>query len=114
LLLSRKSGEAPLRLTVTPFRSHLLVGGSGQLRALVFIADPAKTPPSRFDVLRSLYGLAPTEGRIADALAGGFDVTAIAERFTLTQETVRFYLKSIFRVNRQSDLMRLILGLPAV
>lgn len=117
LLLNRKPGKPPLSLTVTPFTSPSLARNYGRLTALVFIADRAQKPLSRSDALRNLYQLAPTEGRIADALVDGLDVAAISEMAGFTQDTVRFYLKSIFRktgVNRQSELMKLILRLPGV
>jgi DNA-binding CsgD family transcriptional regulator len=57
------------------------------------------------------------EGRVADLLVAGVDVAGIAEQLGISTETVRFYLKAIFRktgTGRQSELVRLAMGLPGV
>lgn len=114
LLLSRKSGNPPLRLTVTPFLSRLL-GGYGQLAALVFVSDLARTPLSRSSILRSLYRLTPAECRIADLLADGHDANGAAVQIGITLETARFHVKRVLaktNTHRQPQLMRLMLSLP--
>lgn len=54
---------------------------------------------------------------MADLLAEGFELNAVAGKMTMTIETARFHLKSVFRktgVSRQAELMRLVMGLPSV
>ena len=70
LLIDRKSQTYPLRITVTPFLFPV-PGSSAQLAALVFVSDPARSPQSRGAALRALYGLTPTEIRLADLLLEG-------------------------------------------
>ena len=114
LLLSRKSENHPLRLTVTPFLSYL-PRSYGQLAALVFVSDTARTPLTRAGILRSLYRLSPTEGRMADLLADGHDVSGAAVQLGITLETARFHVKRVLaktNTRRQSELMRLMLSLP--
>jgi DNA-binding CsgD family transcriptional regulator len=94
LLLSRKSGKRPLQLVVFPLvPSGLFAEERPQI--LVFLSDPTATPVSRATVLRSLYGLTPTESRLADLLLQGFEVREAAERMRNTLETARFHLKRV-------------------
>jgi len=116
MLISRRSPKRPLQLVVTPFHSSSTFLDA-QPSALVFLSDPDAAPASRSSVLRTLYGLSPTECRLADLLAAGKELTSAADRLTMTAQTARFHLKSIFRktgTNRQTDLVRLILGLPGI
>ena len=83
--------------------------------ALVFFSDPDARPASRASILRALYGLTPTECRLAGLLVEGLALGTAAEQLKMAADTARFHLKTIFRktgARRQSDLMRLVLGLP--
>jgi DNA-binding CsgD family transcriptional regulator len=116
LLLDRKSRESSLRITVTPFISPL-PGSSAQLAALVFVSDSASRPQSRGAALRALYGLTPTEARIADRLLEGMDIRELGSQLGLTVETARFHVKRILSktgTRRQTELMRMMLSLPQV
>jgi DNA-binding CsgD family transcriptional regulator len=86
-----------------------------QAVALVQFSDPFAIPRSRSAVLRALYGLTPTESRLADLLLQGLEVRDAAERMTTTLETARFHLKRVMAktgTRRQTELMRLMLSLP--
>jgi DNA-binding CsgD family transcriptional regulator len=116
MLISRREPKRPLQVVVTPF---CFLDGSPETQpsVLVFLCDPDAVPASRASILRKLYGLSPTECRLADHLAAGVELQSAAERLRLTVQTARFHLKAIFRkteTNRQTDLVRLILGLPGV
>jgi DNA-binding CsgD family transcriptional regulator/PAS domain-containing protein len=114
LLLSRKSGKKPLQLVVFPFVSSGLLG-EDRPQTLVFLSDPSSKPASRAAVLRALYGLTPTESRLADFLLQGFEVREAADHLRNTLETTRFHLKRVLAktgARRQSELMRLMLSLP--
>ncbi|MGH9445112.1 MAG: hypothetical protein ACRD3O_05210 [Terriglobia bacterium] len=114
MLISRRPPKRPLQVVVTPFHSSntfLDVRPS----ALIFLSDPDAIPASRASIMRTLYGLSPTECRLADMLAGGKELTVAADHLKITVQTARFHLKSIFQktgTNRQTNLVRLILGLP--
>jgi DNA-binding CsgD family transcriptional regulator len=85
--------------------------------ALVFVIDPEQAPRSRATVLRSLFHLTPAESRIADGLLEGFEVAEVAERLGITQQTARFHVKRVLAktgARRQSDLLRIMLTLPAI
>jgi DNA-binding CsgD family transcriptional regulator len=65
--------------------------------------------------MRQLYGVTPTEARLADLLLEGLEVRDIANRLTMTLETARFHLKRVLAktgARRQTELMRLMLSLP--
>jgi len=115
MTIDRKSGKPALRLTLMPFAGNLL-NHIPELATLVFVDDPARKPMSRAIALRKLFRLSPAETRLTDLLAGGVELAAAAEQLRMTQATARFHLKAIFRktgVNRQVDLVRLVLGLPS-
>jgi DNA-binding CsgD family transcriptional regulator len=112
--LSRNSECLPLQLTITPF-APALPHSDGQLAALVFVNDPAQKPESCSLLLRQLYGLSPTECRLADLLHEGLEVREAARRLKTTLETARFHLKRVLSktgTHRQTELMRLMLSLP--
>jgi DNA-binding CsgD family transcriptional regulator len=113
--LSRNSESLPLQLTITPF-APALSNNNGELAALVFVNDPAQKPESCSLLLRQLYGLSPTECRLADLLYEGLEVREASRRLKTTLETTRFHLKRVLSktgTHRQTELMRLMLSLPA-
>jgi DNA-binding CsgD family transcriptional regulator len=115
LLVNRSSPKGPLQITATPFHSAL-AGRATRLTALVFLADRSNTPRSRATTMVALYGLTPTEARVADLLMQGVDIEQIQQRLHITQETYRFHVKRILAktgTRKQSELMRLILELPS-
>ena len=83
--------------------------------ALVFVSDPSSQLKSRASLMRQLYGLTPTEARLADLLLEGLEVREIAERTNTTLETTRFHLKRVLSktgARRQMELVRLMMSLP--
>jgi DNA-binding CsgD family transcriptional regulator len=114
MLVSRRPPKRPLQVVVSPFRSVKILLEDRPC-AVLLIRDPEERPGSQAELLRSLYGLSPMEGRVAGLLVAGVDVAGIAEQLGISTETVRFYLKAIFRktgTRRQSELVRLAMGLP--
>jgi DNA-binding CsgD family transcriptional regulator len=101
-------------VTMLPFRRNSsLIPGSA--RVLVIITDPGMQPKSREPLLVHLFGLTPSEARVAMLLVSGLEPKEISELTETTQNTVRFQLKVIYRktgVSRQSQLVRLISLLP--
>lgn len=107
-------GAAPLRVTVVPMRK-MISGSSMPLAALVFIADTSAAS-SRASLLRDLFGVTPSEARVADLLLQGFDTGEITERLRLTLETARFQVKRLLSktgTRRQAELIRLMAALPS-
>lgn len=116
VVVARRAPKAALQVVVSPFRSAEILL-EDRPAALVFLKDPDAAPASRGELLVSMYGLSPMEGRVADLLSAGLEVREIGERLGLTEQTVRFYLKAVFRkmgARRQSDVVRLAVGLPGI
>lgn len=104
----------------------LALSGLDERRFSVLIEPPPKPDPETAAILfvrlidsqtapsvatlRQLFGLSPSEARLAHELAKGFDVKEAAETLGVTVNTARTYLRTIFQktgVNRQSELIRL-------
>jgi DNA-binding CsgD family transcriptional regulator len=114
MLISRGPPKRPLQVVVTPFYSGEILLDEHPA-ALVFLSDPDGRPASRSPILYALYGLSPTQCRLVGLLAQGCEVAAASEVLRMTVATARFHLKNIFRKTgtaRQSELVRLVLGLP--
>jgi DNA-binding CsgD family transcriptional regulator len=114
MLITRRPPSRPLRLIVTPFKSSQVFLDT-RAAAMVFLSDPDAQPASRAEILHALYGLTPTECRLADLLAQGHKLSAAAERLHMATGTARFHLKVVLRktgAGRQAELMRLMAGLP--
>ena len=83
--------------------------------ACIVITDPMKPAPHSPLLLKKLFGLTPTEARIAQHLTSGDTPTQTAESLNIAISTARTHIDSIFRkteVSRQTDLVRLLVQLP--
>lgn len=92
--LSRPSGSRDLEALVTPLGSDdaAMLGERIALTAL-FIVDPESAAALSSDALRRLYGLTPSEARIASALAGGASIEDVASKFQLINSSTRWFVK---------------------
>lgn len=80
--------------------------------ALLF-SDPSLLPGPDEDRVRILFGLTRVEARLSIRIARGLSLQEAAADMRLARNTVRGYLKQIFRktgAGRQADLVRLILS----
>lgn len=87
---------------------------SEAVRYVVFITDPSVVQLPSTDRLCSLYGLTRTQAQIAREFANGGTYQQVAQCSRISEETVRSHAKEIYaktRVNRQADLVRLVLSL---
>jgi DNA-binding CsgD family transcriptional regulator len=113
LLAPRSSSPRPLHLLVAPVRpSHDPSPGPERLTSIIFIHDPDGDLDDAVPQLRELYGLTPSECRLATSLAEGATIDETAAAVGLTTETARTYLKRILSktgVRRQTELVRLLL-----
>jgi DNA-binding CsgD family transcriptional regulator len=113
-MLVHRAGKSALRVVVSPFRGSL-PGRTETLAALVFLSDPSQLASSRADTLRALYGMTPTECRVADMLLEGLELREITGRMRITLETTRIHVKRVLAksgARRQSEFIRLMWGLP--
>jgi len=89
----------------------------GEARYVAFITDPAALELPAPDRLVALYSLTRAQARAALALASGASYKSAARQLGVTEETVRSHVKEIYpklRVNRQADMVRLLLSLGQV
>jgi DNA-binding CsgD family transcriptional regulator len=115
LRLSTRTDGRELRLTAIPFAASL-PGRGVRLATLVFVTDAGMRPQSRAAAMRALFSLTPIETRVADLLLEGLEIKEIAARLGLTVETSRFHVKRLLAktgTNRQTELLKLMLSLPA-
>jgi DNA-binding CsgD family transcriptional regulator/PAS domain-containing protein len=94
-------------------------GARSELRrasAIVMIGDPDAGLVSSERLLARLYGLTPSEARLARAVASGDSLAFHAEQCGIAVSTVRWTMKQLLHktgVRRQADLVRLLLTGPA-
>lgn len=85
--------------------------------ALLFVREiDSRTLPTA-EVLGDLFGLNPSEARLAHALASGLDIREAAEAQGITLSTARTYLKRLFQktgANRQAELVRILISAVAL
>ncbi|CAN7649706.1 helix-turn-helix transcriptional regulator [Massilia sp. LjRoot122] len=119
LHMSSGPGEAPDVLygfftMLVPERTM----GSFGLRPLVmlFFYHPSSAQEIDSDLLAAAFGLSHAECRIASLLADGLPLKSIADTLGVQYDTVRKQLMSIYQktaTNRQPELVRLLMNLPA-
>lgn len=106
--LRRAGALPPIQALVVPLRR----AGSS---AAIFLGEPLGPRPQQAVILQHLYGLTPTEAKVAVDLAAGHPLPAIADRVGVKVATVRSHLKGALAktaTHRQSELVSLILRSP--
>jgi DNA-binding CsgD family transcriptional regulator len=89
---------------------HLTGGAS----VAVFFSTGAGGMPVVEAVLSTLYGLTPTEVRVAREISGGDTTRAIGKRLNMSENTVKTHVRHIFEktgITRQTELVRLLADL---
>lgn len=80
---------------------------------VVYLKERGQAAASpKTEIVSTLFGLTPTESRLAVMLADGCSLQEIATALGITEQTARTYSKRIFSktgASRQSDLVRLVL-----
>ena len=113
--LERGTDLPPLHLLVSPLHSHKENYGHDLPISIVYIFEAAKDSDRIRDVIRSLYGLSPTEARIAAKLVLQPDLVAVAKSMGITYNTARTHLKRIYAktsINRLPSLVHMIVTGP--
>jgi DNA-binding CsgD family transcriptional regulator len=103
-----------LNLSVLPIPESCCVL-FGKKLVLVLASVPGLHRVSRESILCELYGLTPTEARLAALIVKGDELKTAAEAMRITRETARFHLKRVLAktcTHSQAELIRLILLLP--
>jgi DNA-binding CsgD family transcriptional regulator len=83
--------------------------------AIVYIRDPDRPEETRSEILQRLYGLTPSQARLAERLASGCTLSDAAKQLGIAEVSARQYLKLVFEktgTHRQAQLVRKILLIP--
>jgi DNA-binding CsgD family transcriptional regulator len=103
-------GQDPwMDIFVAPAQGRQLPGSSAA--AIVYISGDRRSRHDRCEQLVDLFGLLPSEARLAWAIAQGRTIAQAAEELGLTIETARNYSKKIYSktgTGGRAELMRLI------
>lgn len=109
LLIPRRSGSRPY----VAFISRLTTVEEYEPMAVMVVRDLEEGRRPVDSVLGSLFGMTPSEVRVAVGIVQGDTPQEIAVRLGLSVETVRSHLKRVFyksSTRNQADLVRLVLG----
>ncbi|HKU86935.1 MAG TPA: helix-turn-helix transcriptional regulator [Casimicrobiaceae bacterium] len=88
-------GSVSLIATVIPLPPDIRTrGDNGQ--AVVFVDDAASSRSADDHILQGLFGLTPAECRLARALVNGDPPKRIADRFALSENTIRTQIKALY------------------
>ena len=119
--LASSPGERPRALSVStdPWVEMLLAQVSGQgdgtagtPAMIAYLQGDTQSESDRYEQIAELFGLLPSEARLALALSRGMTIAEAAESLGITVETARNYSKKIYAkmgARGQNDLIRYIL-----
>lgn len=116
--LKRPSGSEAYSVLVSALWGNQLRFGWSMLNeplAIVYVRDPDRPEETRLETLQRLYGLTPSQSRLAELLATGCALPEAAKRLDLTMSSARQYLKLIFQktgTSRQAELVRKVILVP--
>ncbi len=113
--LARRSGSRPLRLVALAVRDTDPAKPSHDPFSILYIGDDESHRVSHPELLKALFGLTPTEARIAAQVANGLSLAEVAGELRLGLGTVRWHAKRIMSrtgTSRQAELVRMILLSP--
>lgn len=109
---SRKMPLTVMMSTLNEIPDHLNLSSGGG-RVVLYLSDPESPSNLSYETLNELYGLTPSEARVAVGLVNGLELRQIAEQHQVTFETIRGQLRLVFQkmgVNKQQDVVRVLLG----
>lgn len=104
--------QLPLMALITT----IMQGNTTRGGAMLFIFDPEQAPSVTRAALRKLFRFSEAEAALAASLCAGFSLETIAIKREVSINTLKTQLKSLFGktgVNRQSDLVAMLLTSPA-
>lgn len=99
-------------MLVAPFRGGATAAG-GKPVAILYLSGDRSSQADRCEQLVDLFGLLPSEARLAWEIAQGIPIAEAAANLNLTVETARNYSKKIYAkmgARGQAELVRIILS----
>lgn len=116
LTVARPSGARPYALLVSPGANAASHTAFRIASAVVLIGDPDTGLAAVEEVAMQLYGLTPSEARLACAVASGVSLESYARTNGINVSTARWTIKQALKktgARRQADLVRMLLTGPA-
>lgn len=113
----RGENASPLHLLILPLPALGRSAPMSNLKALIVLYDSEQPLSPQVRTVATLYGLTPAEAELTTRLITGETLEEIARQRCKSKETLRGYLKSIFRklnVTRQVELVSRVLTGPAM
>lgn len=98
-------------MLIAPAQRPVISGGAPPV-AIAYVSGDRQSQADRCDQLVELFGLLPSEARLAWQLAQGTSIAEAASMTGVTEETARNYSKKIYAktgARRQPELVRIIL-----
>ena len=115
LPVARRSGGQPLRMVSMAVRDTDPAKGSYEPFSILYVGDDEAHRVGPPKLLQALFGLTPTEARVAAAVANGLSLAEIASKMRLGKGTVRWHVTRILsrtETSRQAELARSLLLSP--
>lgn len=98
-------------MLVAPVQKPMITGGATPV-AIAYVSGDRESQADRHEQLADLFGLLPSEARLAWELAQGTSIADSAKTLGLTLETARNYSKKIYAktgARGQAELVRIVL-----
>jgi DNA-binding CsgD family transcriptional regulator len=114
--VTRANGRRALQVMVSPIRPQQSLHLGERAVAAIYVTDPDQVSEKPEVVLVRLYGLTPSEAKVAALIVRGMSARQAAEGLAISYNTVKSHLKRVFAktgTKRQGDLIRLIVGRAA-
>jgi DNA-binding CsgD family transcriptional regulator len=115
--LSRVQSDRGLGVVVQSLGRDPRAWTGRPLRIAVYTRDPDTTAEIEGELVRQLFDLTPAEAAVARRLASGLSLEDAATSLSISRNTARAHLRSIFSksgITRQTELVRLMLSSAAV
>lgn len=110
VMVPRPSGRRSYRVSTCPLGQRA-TSVFGRARLIVLVVDPEQKRKPDAELLRAHFRLTPREAKLAEQLAAGHSLQDAAAALSITSETARSYLKSIFSktgTHKQGQLVSLL------
>ena len=113
LQLYRPSGKRPLQLAVSPLSDQggQLVGSDAGATAMCLISGHERQMTDAGQLLPQLYGLTPSETRLATGFIDGLSITEFAATNGISTNTAKTQLAGLFAktgTHRQAELVAML------
>jgi DNA-binding CsgD family transcriptional regulator len=109
-IVIRRESQRPILIDMLPITGAARTPFIGA-RVILLLIDLQDLRPPPIEALKGLFRLTHSEAQFAQAMAKGLSVQEAADEFTITLETARSRLKTIFAktdVHRQGELVALL------